>query len=144
MLWPLVSRWSQTSTAWFRRPPGLSRRSNTKPFRSLKPSMASITSRRRLLELLEVNVANAGADLIFKVHGGVGDFIADQREDQRFSLSFASHAHGNRRALGAFQGFGHQVRCHSFSGLAVDGRDHIARMNTRLECRTALHGEHHI
>jgi hypothetical protein len=42
--------------------------------------------RRGLLELLQVDVADAGANLIFKVHGGVGNLVAHQREHQRLGL----------------------------------------------------------
>ena len=38
---------------------------------------------RRLLELRQMDVADAGTNLVLQIHGGMGNFVANQVEDQR-------------------------------------------------------------
>jgi len=50
------------------------------------------------------DVANAGADLIFKVNRGIRNFVADEIEDHGLGLAFAGHADLDVRPFGPFQG----------------------------------------
>ena len=56
---------------------------------------------RGLLELGQVNVADAGTNLVFQIDGGVGNLVADQVEDERLGLALADHWYLHVGALGA-------------------------------------------
>ncbi len=75
-----------------------------------------------LLELREMDVADAGTNLEFQIDGGMGNFVANEVEDQRLGLAIANHRDLNVRALGAFERLGHLVRSPAVGGFAVDGK----------------------
>src|ERR1035438_9181797 len=52
-----------------------------------------------LLELGEVDVANAGANFVFEVDRGVGNFVTYQVKGKRLALSLANHGDLNMCAL---------------------------------------------
>ena len=54
-----------------------------------------------LLELRQVNVADAGTNLIFQIDGGMGNLVAHEVEDQRLGLAVANHRDLDVRALGS-------------------------------------------
>jgi len=83
-------------------------------------------------EDFQVNVADAGANLIGEVDGRVGDLIADQVEDQQFGLPLAGHADLYVGAFGTLERFGHQVVVHAVGVFAVDGGDDVAGMDAGL------------
>ena len=61
------------------------------------------------LELGEMDVADAGTNLIFEIDGGVGNLVADQVEDQRLGLALANHRDLDLGALGALERLGDLV-----------------------------------
>ena len=83
------------------------------------------------LELREMDVADAGTDLIFEIDGGVGNLVADEVEDQRLGLAIANHRDLDMGALGAFERLGDLVGGPAVGGFAVNCR----RSGRRGECR---------
>ena len=91
-----------------------------------------------LLELGEMDVADAGTNLVFQVDGGMRNLVANQVEDQRRSLAHAYRGHLDMGALGAFQSLGNLVGGPAVGGFAVDGGDDVAGVNAGAEGGRAL------
>ena len=109
--------------------------------RLLKPSMASsISCAGGFLELGEMDVADAGPNLILQIDGGMGNLVANQVEDQRLGLAVANHGDLHVRSLGSFERLGHLVGGPAVGGFAVDGDDRVAGMNAGAEGRRVLVG----
>ena len=101
------------------------------------------------LKLRKMNVADAGANFVSQVHGGVRNLITNQIKDQRLGLALAQHGRLHMGTFGAFEGFGHLIGSGQAVGiLAIDGDqlavhrvDDVAGMNTGLERGRTLSGK---
>jgi len=55
------------------------------------------------LKLRKMNVADAGANFVSQVHGGVRNLITNQIKDQRLGLALAQHGRLHMGTFGAFE-----------------------------------------
>ena len=99
-----------------------------------KLSMASLTLLGgRLLELGEMNVADAGPNLVFQIDRRVRNFVADQVEFERLGLALANHRYLYVRALGSLSAPWPPGRSHAVGALAVDRSDYVAWLDAGAE-----------
>ena len=86
-----------------------------------------------LLELGEVDVADAGTNLVLEIDGGMRNFVAHEIEDERLGLAITNGCHLDMRTLGPFERLGHQVGTHAVSRFAIDRRDDVTGTNAGAE-----------
>ena len=95
------------------------------------------------LELREMDVADAGTNLILEIDGGMRNLVANQVEDQRLGLAVAQHGHFNLRSLGALERLRYLVGGPAIGGFAVHRDDLVAGMNAGAERGRVLVGRDH-
>ena len=95
------------------------------------------------VEAVDVHVADARLDQEVDVDAVPRNFVANQRELHRLFDGFARDADVNRGALGSLQQVGDVARAHVLGRFAVDGNDHVARMNAGLVGRRPGEGIDH-
>ena len=92
------------------------------------------------LELREMDVADAGTNFILEIDGGMGNFVANEIEDQRLGLAVAHRGDFDLGSLGALERLRHLVRGPAVGGFAVDCDDLVAGMNAGAEGGRVLIG----
>ena len=86
-----------------------------------------------LLELRQMDVADAGTDLEFQIDGGMGNLVANEVENQGLGLAVTNHGDLNVRALRSFERFRDLVGGPAVCRFAVDSDHLVARMDTGAE-----------
>ena len=79
-----------------------------------------------------MDVAKAGLDQKREVDTVARNLVAHQAEFHRLLDALAQDRDVNRRSLGPLEQIGNVGSAHVVGGLAVDGNDHVARMDSRL------------
>ena len=97
-----------------------------------------------LIELLDMDVADAGANEEMRWDAGAVDGVADEVENQRLRFAFAVDLHLYGGAAGALQQIGHLGGIQAQSALVVDLEDNVAGPQAGLEGgRTRERIDHH-